>query len=199
MPSGSEPYRVQAYLAELEAIRKHVGVARWFVCGHSFGVGIMIRYALERPEVVQGLILANSRSAFNNVVPEDGPRLDLKAWQELDRRVVPFHPCHAKNIPEAQKKRMEAAADRIDPYALWQSVETTARELSCRDVAAEITVPTLLINGRREAAFQRDRDFVAATVPGVRVVDLDGGHSVNIEAATAFNEAVIHFAEDHLR
>ena len=94
---------------------------------------------------------------------------------------------------------MEDAADRIEPYALWQSVETTARELSCREAAAEIAVPTLLVNGRHQAAFQADRDFVAATVPGVRIVDLDGGHSVNIEAATGFNEAVIDFAEDHQR
>jgi pimeloyl-ACP methyl ester carboxylesterase len=197
VPSGPAPYRVQAYLAQFEALREQLGVARWFVCGQSFGAGIMMRYALERPDVVQGLIMTNSRSVLNNVVPEDGPGLDLKSWQELDRHLIPYHPCHANRIPEALRKRMEDAADRITPYALWQAVETTARELSCREEAAEIAVPTLVINGRREAAFQHDRDFLAATVPGVCIVDLDAGHSVNIEVPTAFNEAVIDFAGDH--
>jgi pimeloyl-ACP methyl ester carboxylesterase len=197
VPTGSEPYHVLSYVAEFEALREQLGVNRWFICGQSFGAGIMMRYALEHPNVVQGLIMTNSRSSVNDVVSEEGPGLDLQAWQELDRHIIPYHPCHAKRIPEALRKRMEEAADQIDPYALWQSVETTGRELSCREEAAQIAVPMLLVNGRREAGFQRDRDFVAETVPHVRVVDLDGGHSVNIEAPAGFNEAVIAFAEDH--
>jgi hypothetical protein len=34
------------------------------------------------------------------------------------------------------------------------------------------------------------RDRVAAEVPGITIVDLPGGHSINIEAAAGFDEAI---------
>lgn len=194
VPRDPASYRVESYLAQFEALREGLGIDRWFVCGQSFGAGIMMRYALERPEVVRGLIVTNSRSALNNATPTEGRRLGREVWQEMDLRSLPYHSSHAKRIPETLRSRMAEAADRIDPYALWQAAETTTRDLSCRDTAAKIGVPTLLVNGRWESSFQGDRDFLAAALPGVSIVDLDGGHSINIEASAGFDAAVIEFA-----
>jgi pimeloyl-ACP methyl ester carboxylesterase len=193
-PRDPAAYRVEGYHAELEQIRKELGIDRWLVCGQSFGAGIMIRYALEQPDAVRGLVLTNSRSALNDVATEARANGGLEFWEALDNRKLPFHPCHAKRFPEALQARMAEAADRIEAYALWQATATTARNLSCRGVASQLAVPTLLVNGRYEKIFQSDRDFAAATIPGLEIADLDAGHSVNIEAATDFNEAVIDFA-----
>ena len=78
-----------------------------------------------------------------------------------------------------------------------QAATTAARDLCCRDVAAQLRVPTLIVNGRYEKSFQPDRAFALATIPGLEVVDLDAGHSVNIEAAAGFDAAVIDFASRH--
>jgi pimeloyl-ACP methyl ester carboxylesterase len=200
-PTPREParYRVEGYGAELERIRTRLGVARWLVCGQSFGAGIAIRYALARPQPVAGLIVTNSRSAFNDVSREAGESGGLDAWQGLDTRTLPFHPCHAKRFPAGLKARMESAADAIPAYALWQATATTARDLSCRQLAAGLSVPTLLVNGRYEKSFQDDRDFAVATIAGIEVADLDAGHSVNIEAPRAFDRAVIEFAQRQAR
>ena len=69
--------------------------------------------------------------------------------------------------------------------------------MCCRDEAHDLAVPTLLVNGRFEKVFQPDRDFAAATIPGIEIVDLDAGHSVNIEAAAGFDRAVTDFAARH--
>ena len=196
-PRAPEAYRVERYVAELERIRKAVGVERWLVCGQSFGAGITIRYALEHPEVVRGLIVTNSRSALNDVSRNARASGDLAAWQKLDLRALPLHPCHARRFPADLKARMEAAADTIDRYALWQATVTTVGELSCRDVAGELAVPVLLVNGRYEKSFQADRDYAVATIPNVDVVDLEAGHSVNVEAPVPFERAVIEFAARH--
>ena len=37
------------------------------------------------------------------------------------------------------------------------------------------------------------RDEAARRLPGLEIVDLDGGHSVNMEAADGFNAAVRDF------
>ena len=195
-PAPRDPgrYRVEAYLAELEALRERQGIDRWFVCGQSFGAGIAIRYALAHPDVVRGLVVTNSRSALNAGTREARSSVGLDAWQEMDLRSLPFHPCRARRFPAELKARMEASADRIDRYALWQATATTARNLSCRAVASQIAVPTLLVNGRFEKAFQADRDFAVDTIPGLEVVDLDAGHSVNVEAPREFDDALIRFA-----
>ena len=61
------------------------------------------------------------------------------------------------------------------------------------DDLGRISVPTLLVNGVRETAFQPLRDLAAREVPGIALVDLDGGHSVNLDQAEAFNAAVAAF------
>lgn len=193
-PRSPEAYRVDRYVEELEHIRETVGAKHWLVCGQSFGAGIAIRYALAHPEATAGLVVTNSRSALNDVSAEARTSGDLPAWQALDLRRLPLHPCHARRFPADLKAEMEAAADAVDRYALWQATTITASGTCCRAVASQIAVPTLLVNGRFEKRFQADRDFAAAAIPGIEVVDLDAGHSVNIEAAAGFDRAVIDFS-----
>jgi len=197
-PAPRDParYRVAGYLEEFERIRQALALERWLVCGQSFGAGITIRYALAHPEVVRGLVITNSRSALNDMSQREGADQGLDFYESLDSRKLPFHPCHARRFPPELKARMEAAADAIPPFALWQAARA-ARELSCRDLASGLRVPTLLVNGRYEKVFQPDRDFAAASIPGIEIVDLDGGHSVNIEASDGFAAAVIDFARRH--
>lgn len=194
-PRDPDLYRVDAYVAELERIRRRIGGEDWLMCGQSFGAGITIRYALAHPAVLRGLIVTNSRSALNDVSGEAGRMGGLADWQALDRRRLPLHPCHARRFPVELKARMESAADAIPPYALWQATTTTARDLSCRRLVEGLSVPTLLVNGRHDRRFQPDRDFAAATIPGIEVADLDAGHAVNVEAPAAFSRAVIDFAK----
>jgi 2-succinyl-6-hydroxy-2,4-cyclohexadiene-1-carboxylate synthase len=74
-----------------------------------------------------------------------------------------------------------------------QALRYTVPSSSVRDRVAENTVPTLLVAGHRERAFAEPRAFAAENMPNLEVVDLDGGHAVNINAATEFNEAVCSF------
>ncbi len=51
----------------------------------------------------------------------------------------------------------------------------------------------MLINGVKERKFQPTRDWLAQTHPAIRIVDLEGGHSVNVESPDGFNAAVRAF------
>jgi pimeloyl-ACP methyl ester carboxylesterase len=73
----------------------------------------------------------------------------------------------------------------------------TIADLSVRGRMGEITTPTLLVNGRREKSFQAVRDLAAAAIPGLEVVDLEGGHPVNLDCADAFDAAVADFLARH--
>ena len=192
-PSDPADYRVERYVEELEHVRAKLGVSRWLVCGQSFGAGIMIRYALAHPRAVRGLVITNSRSALNDLAAREGSR-DAADFERIEPRSLPFHPRHAKRFPPELKARMEAAADGVSRTALGHAVATTGTGVACRARAKELAVPTLLVNGRFEKVFQPDRAYAAAAIPGIEVVDLDAGHSVNIEAAEGFDAAVADFA-----
>jgi proline iminopeptidase len=54
--SGGGAHDLARAVADLESIRDQVGVASWTVLGHSFGSDLAIRYALDHPDRVRGVI-----------------------------------------------------------------------------------------------------------------------------------------------
>jgi 2-succinyl-6-hydroxy-2,4-cyclohexadiene-1-carboxylate synthase len=198
-PEDPEPYKVSSYIAAFETIRKSLGAERWVVCGQSFGAGLAIQYAIEMPERVMGVIFTNSISALSP--PGDPERAKTnaeraKTLKEGGREALEelrIHPRHAKRFPEHIKSEMVEDAGRIPPEGILRSISLTSPSLSIAHRLGEVKVPAMLVNGRWEKRFQPMRDKVAAELPGVRVVDLDGGHSVNIEAAEGFDRAATEF------
>jgi proline iminopeptidase len=47
--SGGPPFTMAQAVADLDALRRHWGHARWVVAGHSFGAALALAYALEHP------------------------------------------------------------------------------------------------------------------------------------------------------
>lgn len=199
-PAPRDPagYTVAAYLAAFEAIRAELGAERWFVCGQSFGGGLAIRYALAHPGCLKGLIFTNSVSALSRLDPaemerratliEQGGRAGLESMR--------IHPRHARRLPPEVKAELVADAAQMAPEAIARSIRVTRTDLYAGDDLHRLAMPVLLVNGRNEAAFQPLRDKAAAAIPNCRVADLEGGHSVNIDAAEGFNRAVAAFLEE---
>jgi proline iminopeptidase len=69
--SGGGPHTMEQGIADLEAIREAVGVEAWVVVGHSWGCDLAVRYAVEHPEVVRGIVGIAGR----------GPQRD-RTWSE---------------------------------------------------------------------------------------------------------------------
>lgn len=197
-PDDPAAYAVAAYVAAFEAVRAQAGTERWFVCGQSFGGGLAIRYALAHPDRLRGLIFTNSVSALSRLDPaemerranliEQGGRAGLESMR--------IHPRHARRLPVEVKAELVADAALIAPAAIARSIRVTRTDLYAGDDLHRLAMPVLLVNGRNEAAFQPLRDKAAAAIPDARVVDLEGGHSVNIDAADRFNRAVTDFLEE---
>jgi 3-oxoadipate enol-lactonase len=66
-----------------------------------------------------------------------------------------------------------------------------------RESIERIACPTLVIAGRHDPVTTvDDARFIAARVPGARLAELDASHLSNIEAAAAFNDALLRFLGD---
>lgn len=196
-PISPEPYRPEGYLKAFEKIRKTVGVERWFVCGQSLGAALTLTYALERPEVFYGHIMTNSNSAFRLIEDQEAAVKGAERYAESilsggkeGIRNIPVHPAHARSLPAHVRGPLLEDAERLTPLGVAHTIRYTAAALSLREKCQANRVPTLLVCGKREKRFLPLRDYAAAHMPHLNILDLDGGHAVNIDAAPEFNRAV---------
>lgn len=200
-PADGDAYAVGAYIARFERIRAELGAERWAVCGQSFGAGLTMNYALAHPERVSAQVFTNSNSALREETP---------APEQLAARVVaieargrdaiaalPFYPKRTGRLAAEVEDELVADAELISLAGMARGMTYTVQGLSVRDRMAEIATPTLLVNGRREKGFQGVRDLAAAAIHGLEVVDLEGGHPVNLDCAEGFNAAVADFLARH--
>ncbi len=204
-PDDAAAYRADPVLDQLDRIRTDRGIDRWWMVGQSLGGAMVLRYALRHPDRVDGLVFTNSRAVFGLAGRQAPPGQEPNGGADAQRggsglpaeptreliRALPYHPSNAKRIPAELQARMVEAADAM-PMAVFRHMRTGGPWHSNEELHL-LQVPTLLINGRFEKAFQPCVDEAKAAIDDVRVVDLDGGHSVNIDQPEAFDRAVLDF------
>jgi len=195
-PDEPAAYTVEAYIERFEALRERLGVERWAVCGQSFGAGLTMRYALERPQAVFAQVFTNSNSALS---PGDPPVSEeirlarLAGFEERGRAALEqlaFYPKPNGRLPADVERELIADAQLISLKGVANTLRYTSPGLCVTPRLGEIAVPTLLVNGRGEKRFQPLRDHAEKAIPGVEIVDLDGGHPVNLDQPEQFNAAV---------
>lgn len=54
--SGGGPHDMEQAVDDLEAVRRAIGAPKWLVLGHSWGSDLAIRYALDHPDRVRGVV-----------------------------------------------------------------------------------------------------------------------------------------------
>ncbi|MEM7218029.1 MAG: alpha/beta fold hydrolase [Pseudomonadota bacterium] len=197
LPQDLDAFSVDAYVAQFEAIRRQLDISEWALIGQSYGAGLVLRYAQRCPDVCRRVVVTNSRSAFGSLAARpEGRSEDRDAGNPLagdfNLRDLPYHPIHARRFPDEIKAPMVAAADRMPRDAIRHGGRLGA-DLHSVALLGELTMPVLLTNGRYEKSFQADADALRARYPELAIVDLEGGHSINIEAADGFDAAVLRF------
>jgi len=201
----TEPARLHpdALVAALEEARQRLQIARWHLCGLSFGAGLTLRYALRHPGAVLSQIWTNGNRALTDppdaaLLAADEARCQRLAAQGVDAlRQESFHPRHGRRFPPELRDRLSADADGVDIPSVIALTRHCLPDLSVRAQFGRTAVPTLLVNGRLESRFQPVRDLATRLLPTCEVADLRGGHAINIEQPEAFNEAALTFLRRH--
>ncbi|RIX83233.1 alpha/beta fold hydrolase [Acidovorax cavernicola] len=194
-----EAYTVEAYMEQFERIRQSLGASQLVLIAHSFGAGLAMQYAIRYPQHVSALVVTNSITAFAD--PDDPSMREARERMAQDisahgleaLQALPMHPRRGKRLPANLRHALTAQADQIPPASIVRATRITASGLSARHDLTRILCPMLLVNGRREAAFQRYRDIAKDKIPSCEVVDLDVGHAVNLEDPAGFDRAVTIF------
>lgn len=210
----------QRYADDLEAVRRHFGLERLTLIGHSWGAGVAALYAIRHPERIARIVLV-------------GP-MPLRR-SEFDRS---FAAIAASRPPEeAQQIRAAAAAVRVDAgsaekcrafYALWfrpffadptamsrtrgdfcsgspealrngglvvgRHTAPSLGDFDWRNPLQRVSSPVLVVHGRQEVIPISAAEEWVAALPDSRLLLVEGaGHFPYVEAPGAFFPAVDAF------
>lgn len=192
-------YTMADYAADAAGLLDALGIARAHVVGVSFGGMVAQHLAIERPDLVERLVLACTSSGG-----EGGSSYDLLRHEALppaERLVAMAARLDARNDlaadPPVVAPGLEGLigvlrarlGDRPDPVAEVGRL----RQLRARqghDAWAglpSVTAPTLVIGGRFDAqAPPENLERLAARIPGAELVLCDGGHLFLSQDPTAW-------------
>ena len=184
----------------------HLAIERASVCGLSLGGMIALTLALEQPQRIDRLVVANSRAAF-----DDPATADLVAgWVETFRQPGgPLKRFQATWPVMLNAEYRQSSAGRAT-YATWcrlaerhsgsslANVALGMRAFGVADRLRTIRQPTLVIAGEADKLFPPAvAREVSDAVAGARFTVIPGAaHISSLDSAEAFNAHLLEFLAD---
>ncbi|MCL6607601.1 MAG: 3-oxoadipate enol-lactonase [Geminicoccaceae bacterium] len=196
------PYRLDRLALDALALLDTLGLDRVHLCGLSLGGAVGQWIAIHHPERLRSLVLCATACSFGPATAWD-ERIAavarggvaaiadavLERWLTADFR--------ARRPSEAARLRAMLCATPAEGYA------AAAAAVRDTDLCAEvhkIAVPTLLIAGSADPATPPARlEELRARIPRAELVVLEAAHIVNVEAAEAFDHALLAFLDEQER
>lgn len=190
---------------DLLGLLDSLGIERVVVLGHSQGGNPALRFALEYPERLSGLVLYGSAPPSGFGLRWTGPDRLPPGYGRVAREqgipaMLEMFEDHALNDGFVDgtegaelARRIVGAYDGRDLLNPTPSAQATPAPDIGR--LPEIGVPTLVITGELEMPYlQVIADAMAYAIPGAsRIVVPGGGHSVHLQQPERFNGEVRRF------
>lgn len=210
----------QRFVDDLEAVRKHFGLDRLTLLGHSWGAALAAMYAATYPERAGRLLLVNSGGVTHALDEQAFTILNGRRDSVTQRRLQELEATYLANPDDAAACRVyydlffsAAFADttaqkrsRGDfcagaPEALRNKVENVDRytvpslgEWDLRPALGAVTAPTLVIHGAMDPIpLESAREWTMA-LPNARLLVLErSGHFSYLEVPERFFDAAQSF------
>ena len=202
--TGSGPYTVARFVADLEALRGHFGYARWMVGGHSWGATLALRYALAHPGRVAALLYLSGTGAGTawkeayraerarrltdrqHRRRQDLKNLERNGAEEIEYRALSWAPDYGDREKAFELAEKEAGESRFPINYECNAVlnaETDASDeadllVRCRT----LDLPVLIVDGAEDPRPAWALDSMEAALPRVERRVLPGvGHMLWVE------------------
>ncbi len=205
-PADLRRYTAETYVAELEALRRHLGLERMILLGHSWGGMLAPLYARAFPERVAAMVLAGTASRWRDF--QDASQLWLRemgskavavvrramrtgdtgsvAYRDLMDRYYSRHLCRLS--PPPQWFLAEGEMIGCNPVYLAlngpSEFQMTGRfaTLDLRPVLPTLTMPVLVTCGQYDEGPPWVARIIAGLLPNARLHVFDGlSHMSHIE------------------
>lgn len=218
MPKDPKAITLDATIADLEALRKELGLEKWTVWGCSWGGMMALDYASKSPSSIKGLVLVGSggaswafAKAFSDNMKARMSADDLSAqryWSQPDvvskdptratiegiRAILPSQFYDRTKAHEAISI-LKAGKEHYNPEAgdhLSPAYEEGA--LSRIEALRKLDIPALILHGRQDPTPESVALENQKLLKGSRLVWLEKcGHWPWIEQPAAFEKALFEF------
>jgi 3-oxoadipate enol-lactonase / 4-carboxymuconolactone decarboxylase len=172
-----------------------LGVTRFAFCGLSMGGAVGQWLALNAPEKIFALVLANTAPQFGT---RDTWEARLQAVRQgampgVADAVMERFLSHG-NRTSAMGQSVRAVLLATDP-AGYAGCCVALRDVNFKDLLRQIKVPTLVIGSDQDPStpWQGNGDILAREIPGAKAVVLRGAHLSNLEQPRSFASALLNF------
>lgn len=195
-----EPFELADYADALAGLIERLGLGPAAVGGMSWGGILAQELYRRRPDLVAGLILADTYAGWAGSLPAQVCTERLESC--LQQSVLPPREVAEAWVPglvseRAPEELLEGLAAVLVEFrpAGFRRAARAAAGCDHRDLLPKIEVPTLLVWGEHDARSpvavgERMRD----AIPGAQLIVIpDAGHLSNLEQPARFNEAVLEF------
>lgn len=221
-PRDATAYRTSDYVADLDALRAHLGLEQFDLLGHSHGGVVAQAYAAAHPHRIRRLVLASTLARFHEqqeaameaamreregepwyadataaLAAEQAGEFETDA--ELGTLVLREMPFYFARFGEAEREYLTfLEGERVNADALRLFNTEIFATFDLRPEHTRIAAPTLVITGAA--------DFItgpvcaaelSAAIPHATSVELpECGHLIHIEARDRFAGEVLRFLTD---
>lgn len=207
---GKSPHAERMTISDMSgdvlAAMNTLGLDRAHILGHSLGGKVAMQLALDHPERVASLIVADIAPVRyrpgHDAILEGLQALDIRALEnrgQADTQLQKF----VSELPIRQFLLKNLYRDQDGGWALRMNLGIIVREYDCLRDAPEGTNysgPCLFIKGA-ESGYIKDEGKleIMRLFPDAEIVEIAGaGHWLHVEKSTAFNALVQQFMASQL-
>ena len=207
------PQSMDAQVADLEALRQNLGLAKVALVGDSYGGLLAMAYAASHPEHVAKLVLSDSPGpswkSIVHLLPDVFPDIEEQNAQEeqklgkdTDSAARAGLRNHFRMIfysPEKRDAYMSHMGDLGYEPAVANAVVKATADLDLTQKLAGFHFPTLVISGRYDMNVAPATAWsLAHSIPGAKVVFFEeSGHLPAYEEPEKYIEVLENFLNEH--
>lgn len=170
-PRGTAPFTMEQFADDLCELMNELQISGAIILGFSDGANIAMKFALKYPQKVTALIL-------------NGGNLDTKG---IKRRIqIPIETGY--RLAKLAASRSEEAKRNMEILGLMVHEPNIEP-----DSLHSIQIPTLVIAGTRDMIKQSHTELIAASIPGAKLVIVEGNHFIANKKPEEFNKEVGNF------
>ncbi len=180
---ANDGYSLDGIAADALAVADAAGLTEFVLVGFSMSAKFAQYVVLGAPERIAGLILVAGCPAGQIPLPAEVTADWLSRAGDAERMIEVPEPFMTRPVARDILERFGRDAARIELPALAGTLETVMTT-SFTDRLTSVTVPTLVIGGRGDPMFPPEtlRTAVVAPLAGARLVLVDSGHEIPMEA-----------------
>lgn len=213
--SGEGIINFQAFIQDIEGIRKKLGLAKIHVLGHSWGALLALQYALQYEEQVSSLILLNASAPSTELQDSVTLSMDstkqqfyqqrlakIQASNDFQNRKSPALEAYFKTVYQAQfydtvridDLQLNLPANFFENSLRLSALNEDLIQYNWLPDIKELEVPTFIVYGVSEPAAEILGPVYYDAIPSSQLLILPrSGHFPFIEQPTRLFKEIIEF------